>query len=170
MANAFVSPTVYAKRMLMHLDNHLIAGNLVYRDYESEFGSTKVGESVKIRRPIEFEVKAGPTLDTQDITEGDLTLTVDQDFHVGFNMTAKDLTLTIDQWDERYGKPAAIRLANKIDATIYEQYYKFNNWAGTAGQTINSHSDFLKGVERLDVLAVPTDMRRAILSPNDYHG
>lgn len=170
MANAFVSPTVYAKRMLMHLDNNLIAGNLVYRDYEAEFGSTKVGESVKIRRPVEFEVKAGPTLDTQDITEGDVTLTVDQDFHVGFNMTAKDLTLTIDQWDERYGKPAAIRLANKIDATIYDQYYKFNNWAGTAGQTINSHADFLKGVERLDVLAVPTDMRRAILSPNDYHG
>lgn len=170
MANAFVSPTVYAKRMLMHLDNHLIAGNLVYRDYESEFGSTKVGESVKIRRPVEFEVKAGPTLDTQDITEGDLTLTVDQDFHIGFNMTAKDLTLTIDQWDERYGKPAAIRLANKIDATIYDQYYKFNNWAGTAGQTINSHADFLKGVERLDVLAVPTDMRRAILTPNDFHG
>jgi hypothetical protein len=170
MANSHLTPTVIAKRMMMHLDNNLIAGNLVYRDYEAEFGSTKVGSSVKIRRPVEFAITSGATLNTQDITEGDLTLTVDQRYHIGFSMSDTDLTLTIDQWDERYGKPAAIKIANQIDASIYNQYYKFNNWVGTPGQTINSHADFLKAVERLDVLAVPTDMRRAILSPNDWHG
>jgi hypothetical protein len=170
MANSHLTPTVIAKRMMMHLDNNLIAGNLVYRDYQAEFGSTKVGSSVKIRRPVMFSVTSGAVLDEQDITEGDLTLTVDQRYHIGFSMSDTDLTLTIDEWDERYGKPAAIKLANKIDQTVYDQYYKFNTWAGTAGQTINSHADFLKGVERMDVLAVPTDQRRAILSPADWHG
>lgn len=170
MANSHLTPTAIAKRMMMHVDNHLIAGNLVYRDYEAEFGDTHVGSSVKIRRPVQFGITSGATLDLQDITEGDLTLTVDQRYHIGFNMSDTDLTLTIDQWDERYGKSAARRLANKIDETVYDQYYKFNNWAGTAGQTINSHSDFLKGVERMDVLAMPTEDRRAILTPGDWHG
>ena len=170
MANSLQSPTVIAKRVMMHLDNALIAGNLVYRDAESEFGDTAVGSSVRIRRPVQFEVTSGATLNTQDITEGYMTLSVDQRFHIGFTMSDTDLTLTIDQWDERYGKPAAIKLANKIDQTIYDQYYKFNNWAGTAGQTINSHADYLKGVERMDVLAMQTDNRRAILSPGDWHG
>ena len=170
MSNSHLTPTKIAKRMMMHLDNELIAGNLVYRDYEAEFGSTKVGSSVKIRRPVQFAATSGATLNEQDITEGDLTLTVDQRYHIGFSMSDQDQTMTIDQWDARYGKPAAISLANTIDASIYAQYYKFNNWVGTPGQTINSHSDFLKGVERLDVLAVPTDQRRAILAPNDYHG
>ena len=48
--------------MMMHLDNELIAGNLVYRDYEAEFGSTKVGSSVKIRRPVQFSATSGATL------------------------------------------------------------------------------------------------------------
>ena len=170
MANSHLTPTAIAKRVLMHLDNNLIAGNLCYRDMESEFGSTKVGSTVTIRRPVQFDITSGATLNTQDITEGSLTMAVDQRFHIGFTMSDTDLTLTIDQWDERYGKPAAIRLANKIDQTVYGQYYKFNNWAGTAGQTINSHADFLVGVARMDLLAMPTDMRRAILSPGDWHG
>lgn len=170
MANSHLTPTVIAKRVMMHLDNELIAGKLVHRDHEAEFGSTKVGSSVKIRRPVQFTAVSGATINEQDITEGDLTLTVDQRYHVGFSMADSDYTLTIERFDERYAKPAAIVLANQIDATIYDQYYKFNNWVGTPGQTINSHSDFLKGVERLDATSIPTDQRFAILSPNDFHG
>ena len=170
MSNSHLTPDAIAKRMLMHVDNELIAGNLVYRDFESEFGGTKVGSTVRIRRPVQFDVTEGATINEQDVTEGSLSLAVDQRWNIAFSMSDTDLTLTIDEWDKRYGKPAAIRLANKIDATIYDQYYKFNNWVGTPGQTINSHSDFLKAVERLDTLAVPTDQRFAILSPNDYHG
>ena len=170
MSNSHLTPDAIAKRMLMHVDNELIAGNLVYRDFESEFGGTKVGSTVRIRRPVQFDVTEGATINEQDVTEGSLSLAVDQRWNIAFSMSDTDLSLTIDDWDKRYGKPAAIRLANKIDATIYDQYYKFNNWVGTPGQTINSHSDFLKAVERLDTLAVPTDQRFAILSPNDYHG
>jgi hypothetical protein len=170
MANALLTPTVIAKRALMNLDNELVMGNLVYRDYESEFGPTKIGDTVTIRRPIDFSVTDGATLNLQDITEGSLTMQISNRKHVGFSFPDTDLTLTIDEFDRRYIKPASIQLANNVDAALYALYSSVNNWGGTAGQTINSHADFLKGVERLDVLAVPTDMRKAVLSPADYHG
>lgn len=170
MANSILTPTVIAKRALMNLDNELVMGNLVYRDYESQFGPTKIGDTVTIRRPVDFSVTDGATLNLQDITEGSLTMAVDQRKHVGFSFPDTDLTLTIDEFDKRYIKPAAIQLANNVDSALMDLYKKVNNWAGTPGQTINSHSDFLKGVERLDVLAVPTNERYAVLSPNDYHG
>ena len=62
MANSHLTPTVIAKRVMMHLDNELIAGKLVHRDHEAEFGSTKVGSSVKIRRPVQFSATSGATL------------------------------------------------------------------------------------------------------------
>lgn len=170
MANSLLTPTVIAKRALMNLDNNLVMGNLVYRDYESEFGPTKIGDTVTIRRPIDFSVTDGATLNLQDITEGSLTLQVSNRKHVGFSFPDSDLTLTIDEFDARYIKPASIQLANNVDAALYNLYKDINNWAGTAGQTINSHADYLKGIQRLDELAVPSDMRKAVLSPADYHG
>lgn len=170
MANSLLTPTVIAKRALMNLDNELVMGNLVYRDYESSFGPTKIGDTVTIRRPVDFSVTDGATLDLQDITEGSLTLQVSNRKHVGFSFPDSDLTLTIDEFDKRYIKPASIQLANNVDAALMNLYQSVNNWAGTAGQTINSHSDFLKGVQRLDELAVPTNDRYAVLSPGDWHG
>lgn len=170
MANSLITPTVIAKRALMNLDNNLVMGNLVYRDYESNFGPTKIGDTVTIRRPIDFTVTDGATLSLQDVTEGSLTMQISKRKHVDFTFTDTDLTLTVDEFDKRYIKPASIQLANQIDRDLQALYVNVNNWAGTPGQTINSHSDFLKGVERLDTLAVPQDERRAILSPADHHG
>ena len=170
MANSLITPTVIAKRALMNLDNELVMGNLVYRDYESEFGPTKIGDTVTIRRPNDFSVSDGATLNLQDNTEGSLTLQISKRKHIGFTFSDSDLTMTVDDFDKRYIKPAAIQLANQIDVDLMDLYKDVNNWAGTPGQTINSYADFLKGVERLDVLAVPQGDRAAVLSPSDHHG
>lgn len=170
MANSLITPTIIAKRALMNLDNELVMGNLVYRDYESEFGPTKIGDTVTIRRPNDFTVTDGATLNLQDNTEGSLTLQISKRKHIGFTFSDTDLSMTVDDFDKRYIKPAAIQLANQIDTDLHALYKDVNNWAGTAGQTINSHADFLKGVERLDTLAVPLGDRAAVLSPADHHG
>jgi hypothetical protein len=171
MANALITPTVIAKRALMNLDNNLVMGNLVYRDYDSEFGPTKIGDTVTIRRPNDFTVTDGATLSIQDHTEGSLTMQISKRKHISFVFSDSDLTMTVDDFDKRYIKPAAIQLANQIDVDLMTAAYQAtNNWVGTPGQTINSHADFLKAVERLDVLAVPQGDRAAVLSPNDHHG
>ena len=171
MADSILTPTIIAKEALMQLDNALVMGNQVHRDYETEFTERKIGSSVTIRKPVQFSVSDGATLDLQDTQEGSLTLSVDKRKHVAFDFPSVDLTLKIDMFSERYIKPAMIQLANQVDSDLLALYKQVPNWVGTAGQTINSFSDWSVGLERLDEFAVPNDGNRVgMVTPTDYYG
>jgi hypothetical protein len=168
MSNALITPSIIAKEALMQLENNCVMANLVHRDFEDEF--VKVGSSISVRRPVQFTVTSGATLSKQDVTEGKFTVSVDSQKHVGWGFVTSDLTLTVDEYSERYIKPACIQLANQIDADICGLYKNVWNWTGTLGATlaIDSFADFAKGPQRLDEGAVPSDDRRAVLSPADH--
>jgi hypothetical protein len=101
--------------------------------------------------------------------EGKTTLVVDQQIGVDWSFTSTDLTLSMADMSERVIRPAMTNIvnymANDVATKMYTTCY---NWAGTAGQTINSFADFAKGPERLDEMAVPVRDRFAILSPADH--
>jgi hypothetical protein len=168
MSNALITPSVIAKEALLQLENNCVMANLVHRDFEDEF--VKVGSTISVRRPVQFTVTSGATLTKQDVTEGKFSVAVDSQKHVGWGFVTSDLTLTVDEYSERYIKPACIQLANQIDADICGLYKNVWNWTGTLGATlaIDSFADFAKGPQRLDEGAVPTDDRRAVLSPADH--
>ena len=166
MSNALITPTMIAREALMQLDNNLVVAKTVYRDYDREYRA--VGETINIRRPVDFTVTDGAAVDVQDVEEANFALSMDKQKHVAWKFSTKDLTLTIEEYSERYIKPAMIQLANQVDRDLLGLATKFNNWVGTAGQDINAFTDFAKGPERLDVLAVPQGMRYAVLSPTDY--
>lgn len=170
MADSILTPTVIAKEALTQLDNNLQMGNLVYRDYEQEFGPTKIGASVTIRRPVQFSISSGATLVLQDVQEGSLTLSVDTQKHVGFDFLTTDLTLSISDFSTRYIRPAMIQMANAIDTSLLGLYVYVNNWVGTPGQTINSITDFNVAPQRLAERSVPMDGNlSAILTPTDWY-
>ncbi|MBC8158283.1 MAG: hypothetical protein H8E94_03015 [Alphaproteobacteria bacterium] len=168
MANATITPTIIAKEALMQLENNLVMGNNVHREYKKEF--VKVGSSVNIRKPVKFSVTDGALLTKQDVEEANSSITVDQRKHVGWGFSTQDLTLSIDEYSERYIKPACIALANKVDLDMCGLYDDVWNWAGTPGQTVNSFTDFAKAPQRLDEMAVPVDQRKAVFSPADHWG
>ena len=174
MSNSTLTIDVIAKEALMILDNELGAAKAVHRALEDEFGNAmngyEAGDTVSIRRPTDFTVRDGATASNQDIVEGKVSLTVDQQKGVDFGFTSKELTLDIKDLSERVIKPAMVQLANKIDSDVLALAKKVPNWVGTAGQTINSFSDFAKAPERLDECAVGTDGRSAFLSPADHWG
>lgn len=169
MANTLLTPTIISKRALIQLDNNLVMGNMVYRDYEAEFGPSKIGDTISIRRPVQFSVTDGATLNLSDVQEGKLTLQINSQKHVGFTFPSTDLTLTIDDFDNRYIKPAMIQLANAVDTALMGLYKDVWNWVGTPGQLINSYQDWSLAPQRLDNGAVPSDNRMGILTPNDWY-
>ena len=170
MADTILTPTVIAKEALVQLDNNLVMGNQVYRDYEKEFTEQKIGSSVTIRKPVQFSVTDGATLNLQDTEEGSLTLNVDKRKHIAFDFPTVDLTLKIEQFSERYIKPAMIQLANQVDVDLLGLYKQVPNWVGTPGQTINSFSDWSVGLERMDEFAVPNDGQRSgVVTPTDWY-
>lgn len=175
MANTTLTADIVAKASLALLENELGWVNKLYRAPEEEFSKTvngyKIGDTLSIRRPADFTVRSGATLSTQDVIEGKTTLTIDKQIGVDFEFTSSDLTLKITDLSERVLKPAMSRIVNEMASDIATQMYRgAYNWVGTAGQTVNSYTDFAKAPERLDEMAVPQDGRCALLSPADHWG
>lgn len=175
MSNTTLTADIIAKMALPILDNELGWLGKIHRGYEEEFNKDvngyKVGDTISIRRPADFTVRTGATLATQDVIEGKVTLSVDQQIGVDFEFTSVDLTLKVEDMATRIIKPAMINLANHIAADVATTWYQgLYNWVGDAGQKINSYADFAKGPERLDEMAVPASDRIALLSPADNWG
>ena len=175
MANTTLTADVIAKEALAILDNELGWLKKLHRAHESEYSETvngyKKGSTISIRRPADFTVRSGATMDIQDSIEGKTTLVVDQQIGVDFNFTSTDLTLSMNDISERVVRPAMTNIINHMANDVAQQMYLgAYNWAGTPGETINSFTDFLKATERLDEMAVPMSDRCAILSPADYSG
>lgn len=175
MANTTLTADVVAKEALLMLENELGVLDTIHRAHEDEFASEvngfKKGATIRIRRPADFTVRSGATMDLQDAIEGRTTLTVDTQIGVDFSFTSADLTLSISKLSERFIKPAMSAIVNNMASTCFSAYYQGTyNWVGTPGQTINSYADFAKGPERLDIMAVPTSDRYAALQPADHWG
>ena len=174
MSNTVLTPSIIAAEAVRILDNNLVMAKQVYLDYESEFNKSvngyKVGTTITIRKPTDFTVRDGAVADIQDVVEGSLSFAVDKQKGVDFRFTSADMTQKIEDLSERVIQPAMIQLANQVDADLHALYTKVPNWVGTAGETINSFTDFALGPRRLDAMGVPTNGRSAVLSPADHWG
>lgn len=169
MSNALPTPDVFAKAGLLLLTNNLVISNSVSTQYTKEF--RQVGQTVRAKRHPEFQVGSGRVAQVQDVLEGEVTVNLNQQKHVAFKFTSVEETLTMDSLVKSKSLNAAMaQLAQKVDSTVHGIGYRgFYSWAGTAGQTINSATDFFKGPERLTNMAVPMADRHGILYPTDAY-
>jgi hypothetical protein len=163
MANTVITPDIIAKEALMQVENNLVMGKLVHRELKKEF--VKVGSTVEVRKPVKFSVTDGATRSGQDVQEAATTFTVDQRKHVSWSFSTQDLTLSIEEYSERYIKPAAIALANNVDAALLGLYKGVFSNVGTAGTTPTSFLNFGAASQRLDEYACPSEERRLVLDP-----
>ena len=162
--SSYLTPDVIAAETLFNLENNCVMANNVHRGYVKEF--VKVGSNVRIKKPNKFISKSGRTRQNQDITEGFVNLTVDQQEHVSWAWSAIDLTLTIQEYSKEYAKPAGIALANVVDAYLAGLYYEFSISGGTPGTTPQSFAVLGDMATLLDDGAVPDDdERKMMLNP-----
>lgn len=171
MSNKNLTPKMIMKEFLAHVRNNLVMIDLVYRDFDAEITARREGDTVYVRRPQNFTVSDGATLQIQDVEQGEIPVTVDQRKHIGLRFTSNDLNLNMPEFVRKTSmKEAARAMAQQIDLSLMGLYNQVPSWVGDAGQTINSISDFTKAPERLDLLAVPSAERHAVLSTVDGWG
>lgn len=163
MANTIITPTMIAKEALMQVENNLVMGNIVHRDYKKEF--VKVGGTVNIRKPVKFVASDGATRVNQDVTESNTSIAVDKRKHVSWLFSTQDLTLSIAEYSERYIKPAAIALANKVDEDLCNLYVNLFAAAGTAGTTPATFAALAAAGQKMDEMAIPKEGRYLVLNP-----
>jgi len=167
VANTLISPTIIAREALAHLLNNMVMGNLVHRQYVTEFGAPKVGSSVRIRKPVKFITHSGAdvTNDIANVKESYESIDVDTQINVPWQFLTADLTLTVDKYNERYIEPAGIALANDIDYAMCGLYTDVHRCVGTPGETPESFSDLGDAAAMLDMAGCPQTDRRLVLDP-----
>jgi hypothetical protein len=139
--HAGVTPVVIAQEALMILENNLVWGNLVYRDYQSEFGGKKQGDTITIRGPASFtvdEFSHGGTTTAQAVTETNVTLQLEKHFDVTVEIGAKERTLDLESFSTQILTPAMVAIADAIDAYVAAQAFEMYLHSGTAGVPIDS--------------------------------
>ena len=168
MPNSLITPSMIAKEALMQLENNLVMGNCVHREYKKEFTGGQ-GSTVSIRKPVKFYTADGATRVNQDVEEKSTTITIDQRKHVSWNFSTQDLTLSVEEYSERYIKPAMITLANTVDRSLFNLYRWVYNSVGTPGATPASFAALGGAAQRLDEMAVMSDNRHMMLSPAAHY-
>jgi len=173
MSNTTLTADIIAKEALVILDNELGFLDTIHRAQEEEFDKNvngyKVGDTISIRRPADFTVRTGAVMDVQDVIEGKVGLSVDQQIGVDFKFSSTDLTLKIEDLSERVLKPALVNIINEMAADCFETFLpEVYNYVGTPNQAVDSFDDFFRSQERLNLMAVPTSDRYAALNPTDH--
>jgi hypothetical protein len=157
MANELLTPEIIAEEALMQLENNLVLGGLVHKEYKDEF--KKVGQKVIIRKPVRLESFEGPVLQSQDVVEGETEITISKQRHVPLSFSSTDLTLKIQDFSERYLVPATKRLAQDVDSDIAARYKDIWNFAGTPGTIPSTFGELGNIAQVLDDMGVPKQDR-----------
>jgi len=169
VSHTWIQPSVVATEALRQLENALVASRLVHRGYEAEFQKNpngwRKGSSITIKAPVYFRVQDGATINTVDLREEDVTLTVDQRKHVAWPVTSQEMTLDIDKMSKRFIKPAMQALANQIDTSLLQCYRDIPNQVGTPGVTPQTFLTYALADAMLSDHAVPEDDRHCIINP-----
>jgi len=162
-SNTLITPSIIAKESLMQLENNLVMGQLVHRDFAKEF--TKVGDTISVRKPVKFRSSSGATRVSSDVIEGSVPIVMDKQQHVSWDFSSKDLTLTVEDYSERYIKPAMIELAQYVELQLMGLYASVPMWTGTAGTTPSTFLELGAARQKLVEHAAPQDTLNAVLNP-----
>ena len=139
----------------------------INKDYDSSFAKTgaKIGDTLRIRKPVKYTVTDGRVMDVQDTTEQYVSLPITTQKHVAMNFTSEELTLKMDDFSERIIKPAVSKLAAAIDYDLLSMTYDVWNSVGTPGTTPATITPWLDAQSLLDLNLAPPMDRTVIWSP-----
>lgn len=174
MSNVFVTPQIVAREGLRVLKNKLPVTSLVHRDYEAEFRSAKIGDTVTIRTPPSFSVDTfdpGTGVVTQDIKQGSAQITLENIFDISIEVTAKDMTLSLDNFSRTVIEPVMVEFADKIEGYILGKANALYHMSTSTFPNSVATAAWLDSY--LDLMKVPSNRRWGILgskSKSDFLG
>jgi hypothetical protein len=115
----------------------------VDRQYDESFGKAggKIGSTLRVRKPNEYEVTTGRAIQVQDTEEQKVDLTMATQKHVAMRFNSAELYTDIDDFSRRYIRPAVSRLISDVESDVLQGVTKdVWNVVGSANTAINSLS------------------------------
>ena len=105
-SNTFITPDVVAREALMILEKSLVAPSVMNSSAAAEWSGSKVGDTVRVRRPTffgvdEYDASSAAAIKIQDAVETSVDLKIEKNFDVSFEISSKELTLSVDDFNIR---------------------------------------------------------------------
>ena len=166
MANAFITLKLIARQALPRLIENLVFPNLVYRNYSDTFQN--LGDTVQVRKPTiltaeEFNAETGVTY--QDMKEPSVDVRLDRLATVDAQASVIETAVNIDDLNRVFIEPAAVALAEKINADGLKLYADVPYAVGTAGTTPSDLSAMANARKQLNINKAPVTGRVAVWDP-----
>lgn len=163
MGNILLTPNIIARESLMVLQNNMVLGGLVHKDYSAEFAN--VGDTITVRKPATFIVDEfnGSSINVQDAKESGVPVKMDKHLDLSFRVTSKDLSLNIMDFSTQFLVPAMQAFAQDVDSRLANLYVDIPYISGTAGTTPNGVNS-ITGVRKvMNDNKVPMQGRNLVL-------
>lgn len=168
MANTLVTPDWVTMDTAMYFVNSLRGVGQFNREYSDEFvqSGAKVGDTVRVRLPQQFEASDGEALVVQNLLDRTVNVVLNRRRHVGFGWSSAQETTDLQEIRSRYVQPAAETLASVYDRVSLADVYKaVYNSTGTLGTVPNAAATYLNAVVKIVDGAGPDEGIVAVLSP-----
>lgn len=120
MTNTILTSDVIAEAALANLYENAVMLPLVYRRYESEWGTPGKGATITVRVPTKFVSHEynGSTVVVQNATETGIPFTLNHHRDVTFKVTSRERALNITDFSEQFLAPAMEALIQDIDRDL----------------------------------------------------
>jgi hypothetical protein len=164
--DAFI-PEMWANESLAILEENMVAGNLIHRDFSDEIAN--YGDVVNTRKPAEFTAKRKTDSDSvtiQDASSANIPVALNQWIHVSFMIKDGERSKSFKDLVKFYVQPAMLANARLVDQIILGQAYRFRNSSyGGFLKTASVEADLLALRESMNINKVPVENRRLIVTP-----
>jgi hypothetical protein len=177
MANTDLTQSLVAAESLRVLSNELVLTNKVNRAYEDKYDlfveDHRIGTTINIPLPMRNSIRSGWTMQTQNVVETSIPLTINTIRGVDLAFTESELALLVpdpnknmEAWSKRFLKPRVTRLANEIDRLNFAAaYVQVANQVGTAGTVPQTFGVIGDAMQKLDENLSPQSDRIVIMNP-----
>lgn len=177
MANTELIQSLVAAESLRVLSNELVLTNKVNRAYEDKYDlfveDHRIGTTINIPLPMRNSIRSGWAMQTQNVVETSIPLTINTVRGVDLAFSESELALLVpdpnknmEAWSKRFLKPRVTRLANEIDKLNFAAaYVQVSNQVGTAGTIPQTFAVIGDAMQKLDEQLCPQDDRNVIMNP-----
>lgn len=163
-------PEFWANESLAILEENMVIGNLVHRDFEPIIQAH--GDIVNTRRPGEFiSTRKTPNDDVtvQDATATNVPVPLDQLLHVSFMIRDGEESKGFKSLVDEYMKPAMLAQARMVDQILLGQVYQFllYTYGHLNGLSSSNAIQYITGVRnKMNINKAYVDGRNLIVTPN----
>lgn len=117
VTNSLLDIDMITAEALIVLKTKLGLGQHCLRKFDSSFGMTgaKIGDTIRLRKPVRFTTTTGPTIQAQNTVETYVPLAIQTQRGVNVSFTTKDRSLALGDYSDLILAPSMSQLATDVD-------------------------------------------------------